>query len=78
MKSRLLLSAVAALFAASFAAIAADVPAAPAEKAPVVKKKVRPHSHAEANKQGTAAPEKSAPAEEAKKPLHDHMKEHKQ
>lgn len=70
MKSRLLIASFIAALTASFAAVAADAPAA--------KKKVKPHSHAEANKQGVAPKEKAAPAGEPKKPTHEHMKEHKQ
>lgn len=80
MKTRLLIAAFIAALSASFAAVAADAPAmdAAAEKAPVAKKKVKPHSHAEANKQGAPAPDKAMAPGEAKKPLHDHLKEHKQ
>lgn len=47
-------------------------------KAPDTKKKVKPHTHSEANKQGGVAPERTEPAGEPGKPLHDHRKEHKQ
>lgn len=79
MKSRLLIAGFVTALATSFAALAADAPAADTAAKPAAPaKKVKPHYHPEANKQAPPAPEKPATAEEVKKPLHEHMKEHKQ
>lgn len=72
---------LAAALGISFSALAADEmakdkAAEPVAKEKPAKKKVKPHSHAEAK--GTPAPEKAEPTGETKKPAHDHMKEHKQ
>ena len=80
MKLKLFVLALAAALGVSFSAIAADdmakdQTAAPTAKAKPAKKKVKPHNHAEANKQGAPAPDKAEPSGEAKKPMHDHKME---
>jgi len=83
MNTKLLLAALTAALATSFAAIAADLPtkdaAAPTEqaaKAEPAKKKLKPHSHVEAK--GGPAPAEMAEAKlQPKRPPHDHLRDHK-
>lgn len=89
MKTKFLIAALTAALSASFAAVAADVPAkdAPANavaastaqpaKTEPAKKKVKPHSHVEA-KGGTVTARPTEAMDPPAKPLHDHQKMHKQ
>jgi len=83
MKAKLLLTALAAVLTASFAAVAADETAKDNTAAPEkvvkpqkAKKKVRPHNHM-LEKNGPVSAEPSTAEGEPQKPLHEHGKVHK-